>query len=77
MQKVTYCLEIQQQFTPVYHSEANPIECKKRDLKCQLAIIIQEHHAEWHHCLPAIRFAMNSSKFQSTGFYPLDEKCEL
>ena len=26
MQKVAYCLGIQQQFTPVYHPEANPVE---------------------------------------------------
>ncbi|XP_075155461.1 uncharacterized protein LOC142228823 [Haematobia irritans] len=68
MQKVTYCLGIQQIFTPVYHPEANPVERKNRDLKCQLAIIVQERHDTWHTCLPAIRFAMNSSKCQSTGY---------
>lgn len=68
MQKVTYCLGIEQQFTPVYHPEANLVERKNRDLKYQLAIIVQEHHDNWHHCLPAIRFAMNSAKCQSTGY---------
>lgn len=68
MQKVTYCLGIQQQFTPVFHPEANPVERKNRDLKYQLAIMVQDHHQDWHHCLPAIRFAMNSSKCQSTGY---------
>ena len=68
MQQVTYCLGIQQQFTPVYHPEANPVERKNRDLKSQLAIIVQNHHNSWDICLPAIRFAMNSAKCQSTGF---------
>lgn len=68
MQKVTFCLGIQQQFTPVYHPEANPVERKNRDLKCQLAIIVQDQHDRWHHCLPSIRFAMNTSKCQSTGY---------
>ena len=68
MQKVTYCLDIKQQFTPVYHPEANPVERKNRDLKAQLAIIVQNHHDQWDQCLPAIRFAMNSAKCQSTGY---------
>ena len=68
MQQVTFCLGIQQQFTPVYHPEANPVERKNRDLKSQLAIIVQNHHNNWDICLSAIRFAMNSAKCQSTGF---------
>lgn len=68
MQQVTYCLGIQQQLTPLYHPEANPVERKNRDLKCQLSIMVQENHANWDICLPAIRFAMNSSKCQSTGY---------
>lgn len=68
MQQVTYCLDIQQQFTPVYHPEANPVERKNRDLKSQLAIIVQNCHSNWDRCLPAIRFAMNSAKCQSTGY---------
>lgn len=68
MQKVTYCLGIQQQFTPVYHPEANPVERKNRDMKSQLAILVQRQHDDWHLSLSAIRFAMNTAKCQSTGY---------
>lgn len=68
MQQVTFCLDIKQQFTPVYHPEANPVERKNHDMKCQLAILVQKQYSNWHLCLPAIRFAMNSAKYQSTGY---------
>lgn len=68
MQKVTFCLGIQKQFTPVYHPEANPVERKNRDMKSQLAILVQNQHDNWHESLAAIRFAMNTAKCQSTGY---------
>ncbi|XP_036329858.1 uncharacterized protein LOC118742000 [Rhagoletis pomonella] len=40
MQKVAFCLEISQVFTPVYHPQANPVERKNRDMKAQLAILV-------------------------------------
>lgn len=68
MQQVAYCLNIQQQFTPVYHPQANPVERKNRDMKVQLSILVQSHHASWSSHLSAVRFAMNTSKCQTTGF---------
>ncbi|CAK9811642.1 Activity-regulated cytoskeleton associated protein 1 [Anthophora quadrimaculata] len=68
MQQVTYCLNIQAQFTPVYHPEANPVERKNRDLKTQLAMLVGDQHSTWEEKLPAIRFAMNSAKCSSTGY---------
>lgn len=68
MQQVAYFLEIQQSFTPFYHPESNPVERKNRDLKTQLAILVQERHREWPEHLPAIRFAMNSTRCSSTGY---------
>ena len=59
---------IQQQFTPVYHLEVNPVERRNRDQKCQLVIIVQNHHYQWDLCLPAIRFALTSAKCQSTDY---------
>ena len=67
MQQVTYCLGIQQSFTPVYHPEADPEERKNRDLKAQLDILVKDHHETWHENLAAIRFAMNTAKCQNTG----------
>lgn len=67
MQKLTYCLGIQQSFTPVYHPQANPVERKNRDLKTLLAIYVQKDHTSWDQKLPMIRFAMNSAKCESTG----------
>lgn len=58
MQQVTFCFKIQQQFTPVYHPQANPVERKNRDMKAQLAILVPH--------LSAIRFAMNIAKWQTT-----------
>lgn len=56
MQKLTYCLKIEQTFTPVYHPVANPVERKNRDLKVQLSICVGQAHTSWDRNLPAIRF---------------------
>lgn len=68
MQQVSHCLGIPQSFTPVYHLEANPVERKNRDLKTQLGIYVQNNHTSWNDRLPAIRFAMNSAKCETTGY---------
>lgn len=44
MQKLAYCLEIQQIFTPVYHPEPNVVERKNRDMKSQIAIMVKDKH---------------------------------
>lgn len=68
MPQVAFCLNIQQQFTPVYHPQANPVERKNRDMKAQLSILVQSHHTTCAAHLCAIRFAMNTAICQSTGF---------
>lgn len=68
IQKLTYCLNIRHTLTPVYHPQANPVERKNRDLKTQLAIYVEGDHTAWKEKLPAIRFAMNTAKNQSTGY---------
>lgn len=70
MQHLTYCLGMSQHFTPVYHPAANPVERRNRDLKTQLAILVGPHHSAWPSQLPAIRFAMNTARCQSTGQTP-------
>jgi hypothetical protein len=71
MQKITFCLGITQSLTPVYHPEANPVERRNRDLKTQLSIQIgEEPHPTWPTKLPAIRFAMNTARCQTTNFTP-------
>lgn len=55
---------------PVRHPESNPVERKHRDLKTILAIAVQQDHNTWDVCLPANRFAMNTSITQATGFSP-------
>lgn len=70
MQHVTDILGIQQQLTPVYHPQANPVERRNRDIKTQLAILVGNHHENWSIYLPSIRFAMNSTTCSSTGFSP-------
>jgi len=47
MQQVAYCLGFQQNLIPVYHSEANPVERKNRDLKAQLARLTSSNHTQW------------------------------
>ncbi|XP_017469475.1 PREDICTED: uncharacterized protein K02A2.6-like [Rhagoletis zephyria] len=46
---------------------ANPVERKNRDLKTQLSILVGRQHRNWAEKLPAIRFAMNTTRCQSTG----------
>ncbi|XP_017473244.1 PREDICTED: uncharacterized protein LOC108364166 [Rhagoletis zephyria] len=68
IQNVAFCLEISQVFTPVYHPQANPVEGKNRDMKAQLAILVGKQHRTWAEKLPAIRFAMNTTRCQNTGY---------
>ncbi|XP_047991405.1 uncharacterized protein LOC125230317 [Leguminivora glycinivorella] len=70
MQKVMHTLGIEQNLIPLYHPEANPVERKNRDLKSQLAIIVEGNHTNWPSALPAVRFAMNSAVTQSTAKSP-------
>lgn len=67
-QKLTFCLNIKHSFIPVYHPQSNPAERKIGDLRTQLAISVQNDHTNWPDKLPIIRFAMNSTKNESTGF---------
>lgn len=68
MQKLMFCLDIQQFLSPVYHPEPNIVERKNRDMKTQIAIMVKDKHNQWPETLPAIRFSMNSAYNQSTGF---------
>lgn len=68
MQQLTFCLDIQQILSPVYHPEPNIVERKNRDLKTQIGIMVKDKHSRWPEALPAIRFAMNSAFNRSTGF---------
>lgn len=70
MQKVAFCMDFKQNLIPAYHPESNPAERKNRDLKTQLSVLLQENHHNWRDKLPAIRFAMNSARCESTGFTP-------
>ncbi|GFT32215.1 transposon Tf2-9 polyprotein [Trichonephila clavipes] len=45
---------------------ANPVESKNRDLKPRLAMMVGNNHTLWIEKLPAIRFALNTSKCEST-----------
>lgn len=67
MQQVCYLLDISQEFTPVYHPQANPVERQNRDLKPRLAILVGNDHTKWAEKLPTIRFAMNTHKNETTG----------
>lgn len=70
MQKVTYCFDIQVPFIPLYHAEANPVERKNRDIKTMLSILVQNEHNTWDEYLPSIRFALNSTYTEATGYSP-------
>lgn len=70
MQCVASTLGIHQNLLPVYHSEANPVERKNRDLKTQLAIAVGDDHSAWDTKLNTIRFAINTAFCQSTGYAP-------
>lgn len=68
MQQVIYAFNTDHRFTSVYHPSANPVERKNRDLKTRLSIILRNQHDLWPEKLPSIRFVMNSTPCQSTGF---------
>ncbi|KAL0838547.1 hypothetical protein ABMA28_016655 [Loxostege sticticalis] len=70
MQQLSYCLDIKQGFTPLYHPETNPVERRNRDLKTQLAILVGNDHTTWPDKLSSIRFAMNTAISASTGYSP-------
>ncbi|GFT83916.1 retrovirus-related Pol polyprotein from transposon 412 [Trichonephila clavipes] len=66
MQQLCFVLDINQSLIPVYHPQANPVERKNRDLKPRLAMMVGNNHTLWIEKLPAIRFALNTSKCEST-----------
>ncbi|CAG4947035.1 unnamed protein product [Colias eurytheme] len=70
MQKAMFVLGVKQSLVPLYHPEANPVERKNRDLKAQLAILVEGRHQTWPEVLPFVRFAFNSSVTKSTDHTP-------
>ncbi|GFW05655.1 retrovirus-related Pol polyprotein from transposon 412 [Trichonephila clavipes] len=66
MQQLCFVLDINQSLIPVYHPQANPVERKNRDLKPRLAMMVGNNHTLWIEKLPAIRFALNTSRCEST-----------
>lgn len=70
MKHAMAALGVKQNLIPLYHPEANPVERKNRDIKTQLAILVEGHHKEWPEALPAIRFAMNTAVCKSTERTP-------
>lgn len=70
MQKLTFCLGIKQTFILLYHPQANMVERKNRDLETQLSILVGSNHNTWPEQLPAIRFAMNTARCDSTKQTP-------
>ncbi|GFU81425.1 uncharacterized protein TNCV_1380931 [Trichonephila clavipes] len=67
MQQLCFVLDINQSLIPVYHPQANPVERKNRDLKPHLAMMVGNNHTLWIKKLPAIWFALNTSKCESTN----------
>lgn len=61
IQDITFCFNIEQTFTPVYHPAANAVERRNRDLKTQQAIQVKNEHTSWPEKLPAIRLVMNTA----------------
>lgn len=61
---------IKHEFSPSYHPQANPVERRNRDIKSQLAIAVENHHKTWAKHLPAIRFAVNTTMCNATGYTP-------
>ena len=70
MQKAMFVLGVKQNLTPLYHPESNPVERKNRELKTQLAILVEGKHRQWPDALPFIRFAMNTSMTRATHQTP-------
>ncbi|GBN01750.1 hypothetical protein AVEN_64610-1 [Araneus ventricosus] len=66
MQQLCYVL-INQSLISAYHPQTNPVERKNRDLKPLLAMMVGNSHALWNEQLPAIRFATNTAKCETTG----------
>ncbi|GFS54206.1 gypsy retrotransposon integrase-like protein 1 [Trichonephila clavipes] len=66
MQQLCFVLDINQSLIPVYHPQVNPVERKNRDLKPRLAMLVGNNHTLWIEKLPAIKFALNTSKCEST-----------
>ena len=67
MQQICNLPDNHQSLIPVYHPQAYPVERKHRDLKPCLGIIFNNRHDTWSEKFPAIRFALNTSKWYSSG----------
>ncbi|GLV31991.1 hypothetical protein CBL_21200, partial [Carabus blaptoides fortunei] len=56
------------QLTPVYTSQANPVERVNRVLKPMLAIYCEQDQKEWDKYLPELTLTINSCRHDSTGY---------
>ncbi|GFW41431.1 retrovirus-related Pol polyprotein from transposon 412 [Trichonephila clavipes] len=72
LQQICITLNISQNLyiIPVYSPQSNPVERKNRDLKPRLAILVGDDHSSWYSILPVIRFAMNTTVCDTTGYTP-------
>ena len=70
MKETMESLKIQVTYTPAYNAKSNPVERSHRDLKAALNAATRHKPSEWPNYLPAILYALRSSRSASTGFSP-------
>lgn len=70
MQQLADYFSFHQSLVPKYHPQANPVERRNREIKTRLAILVKENHKSWPDFLPAVRFSLNSTRSESTGYSP-------
>lgn len=60
----------EQEFTPRYTPQANPVERTNRSVKCMVKQFCDENQKKWDVLLPELIFAYNTACHTSTGFSP-------
>lgn len=62
--------EVELQFTPLYHPQANPVERINKEIGNLLAIYVGDNQRYWDVNLPQIQYVLRTSKHESTQYTP-------
>lgn len=62
--------EVEVQFTPYYHPQANPVERMNKEVGNLLSIFVGENQRRWDVLLPQVQYVLRTSKHETTQYSP-------
>lgn len=62
--------EVEVQFTPSYHPQANPVERMNKEIGNILAMYVGENQRKWDTLLPQVQYVLRTSRHETTQYTP-------